>query len=160
MTDQACLEALAAIEAEPLDLDPRVEAHLRVCPSCAEARVTWLALQDAPQALAPAGYFEHLPARIVRKLPARPRTRGRHAFLWALAAALLVAVGTGGFMLGRANRQPLVEATLAPAPVEAPAALPESPFQQGDDDLAQLHKLSPEEAKAIIDRLEPQKAKP
>jgi len=154
----ACLEALAAIEADPLDLPGPVEAHLRGCPACSEARVSWLAMEDAPPAQAPAGYFDHLPGRILRKLPTRPR-RSLHLGLWAMAAGLLMAVGVGGFWLGRANQQPLVEAAVTPATVEAPAALPDTPFMEGEDEVAQLRKLSPEEAKALLDGLEPAKAK-
>jgi anti-sigma factor RsiW len=154
-----CSEALLAIEADPLDLAPAVEAHLRTCVACSEARVNWLAMEEAPQALAPAGYFDHLPDRILRKLPAKPVRQPRHSLLWALAAGLLLAVGATGFYLGRVNRQPLVEATLAPAP-QAPATLPEVPFAEGDDVMAQVHTLSPEESKALLDRLEPKEGKP
>jgi hypothetical protein len=155
----SCLEALAAIEIDPLALPPAVEAHLEICAACAEARVAWLALEEAPPAQAPAGYFEHLPGRVLRKLPSRPRLL-RKPLLWALAAGLLMAVGAGGFWLGQANRKPLVEATLAPAPQELPSALPETPFLEGDDVMTQLHQLSPEEAQAAIDRLDPKGAKP
>ncbi|BDU73361.1 hypothetical protein [Mesoterricola silvestris] len=154
-----CLEALAAIEADPLDLPAEVEAHVRGCSGCSEARVTWLALDDAPAALAPAGYFDQLPSRIVRKLPTRPRAGGGHGALWALAAGLLMAVGAGGFWLGRANRQPLVEATYTPAAAELPAALPETPFMEGEDEVAQLRKLTPEKADTVLEGLEPKPAK-
>jgi hypothetical protein len=149
----ACLETRKFIEADPLDLPAGAEAHILECPACSETRVAWLALEEAPAVQAPAGYFDHLPGRILRKLPAR-RTPHR-ALLWALAATLLAAVGTGGFLLGRANRQPLVEATLAPAPALAPAgAVPETPFQEADDPMTQVPKLSREEATALLDRLE------
>jgi hypothetical protein len=150
----ACLEALAAIETDPLDLPGPVEAHLRACPSCSEARVAWLAMEDAPLPQAPAGYFDHLPGRVLRKLPPRPRVGSHSTLLWALAAGLIAAVGAGGFLLGRANRTPVVEAQLAPATVEPAATLPENPFSMGDEDLNQLHKLSPEQAQAIFDRME------
>ena len=152
----ACLEALAAIERDPLDLPAAVEVHLRTCVACSEARVLWLAMEDAPPALAPAGYFDHLSGRVLRKLPARTSWRGQRTLLWALAASMLLAVGAGGFWLGRANRQPVVEATLAPPSKDS--TLPDTPFQEGDDEVSQLHQLSPEEAKALLDRLEPPKA--
>ena len=155
----ACLEALAAIETDPLDLPPAVAAHVSRCTACSEARVAWLALEDAPPAQPPAGYFDQLPARILRKLPARPRPQG-HAYLWALAAALLLAVGVGGFYLGRANSQPMEEASLASAPLERATTLPETPFLENDDTMTRLHKLKPEEAKALIDRLDAKESKP
>jgi hypothetical protein len=156
---QACHDALAAIEADPLALPPEAEAHVARCPTCSEARVAWLAMEDIPSAQAPAGYFDHLPGRVLRKLPTRAKGIRRYPALWALAAGLLMAVGAGGFWLGRANRQPLVEATLAPAPQELPTTLPETPFLEADDPVDQLHKLTPEEAKALMDNLEPKPAK-
>lgn len=159
-TSPACLEALAAIEKDPLALPPAVEAHLKVCTACSETRVNWLALEDMPPAQAPAGYFEHLPDRILMKLPAKVALRHRQPILWALAAALLAAVGVGGFILGRANKQPLVEASLAPAPQEVTVSMPENPFGEAEDELTQLHRLTPEQARAIMDRLDPQESKP
>ena len=158
---QACREALAAIEQDPLELPPAVAAHVARCPACAEARVQWLAMEDAPPALAPDAYFDQLPGRILGKLPARPASRGQHRWLWAMAAALLVAVGVGGFFLGRVNREPMVEATLAPS-VQDPAeaqALPETPFHLGDDDMTQVRQLSPEAARDLIKRLDTEAAK-
>jgi len=154
-----CLEALAAIEVDPLDLPPEVEVHVKACAGCSEARVTWLAMEDAPAALAPAGYFDQLPGRVLRKLPSRPRAGNRQAALWALAAGLLMAVGFGGFWLGRANRQPLVEATYTPSAAELPAALPETPFMEGEDEVAQLRKLPPEKAATVLEGLEPKPTK-
>ena len=157
---QACLEALAAIEADPLALPPAVEAHVASCRACSEARVTWLAMEDAPAAQAPAGYFDHLPGRVLRKLPARPRRLGSQPVLWARAAGLIAAVGFGGYWLGQANKQPLVEATITTAPAELPATLPEAPFQEGDDTLAQVSTLTPAETKALMDRLDAKTPKP
>lgn len=156
---EACRLALEAIEADPLSLSTEIQRHLRTCPACAEARVQWLALEDAPFALAPAGYFEHLPGRILRKLPTRsnhsPRT-GR--WIWAAAAVLLMTgVGITGFWLGRANQQPLVEATLPRTPSEIQELLPEGPFQDGDDAISQLSSLSKTEAEAVLKRMEGRK---
>jgi hypothetical protein len=148
----ACLEARKAIEADPLNLAPAAEAHVRDCVACFETRVAWLAMDDAPPVQVPADYFVHLPERILRKLPARPRNH--HALLWALAAGLLAAVGTGGFLLGKANRQPMVEATLSTQPTASASPLPDAPFQEADDVMSEVHKLTPDEAKALLDRLE------
>ena len=156
---EACRRSLAEIEADPLGLSEASEAHVRTCRACAETRVAWLA-QEESVALAPQGYFEHLPGRILGKLPTRSRRRP-HLALWAMAAALLLTVGAGGFLAGRANRTPMVEATLVqPAPETRDATLPDTPFQEAEDDYAQLPNLSPEEAHRLIDRVKNQAPQP
>jgi hypothetical protein len=70
-----------------------------------------------------------------------------------MAAALLLAVASGGYWAGRANRTPMVEAALVPAVVETRDALPDIPFQEGEDDYAQLPNLSPEQARMVIERV-------
>lgn len=156
---EACRMALEAIEADPLSLAPETQTHLRACPACAEARVQWLALEETPPALAPAGYFDRLPDRILRKLPARANHRlpmGRWA--WAAAAVVLMTgVGITGFWMGRAHRQPVVEATLPRTPSEVQELFPETPFRDsndGDDALSQLSNLSTSEAEAVLKRME------
>ncbi|MDR3672249.1 MAG: hypothetical protein P4L36_15480 [Holophaga sp.] len=156
---EACARALAEIEADPLTLGAATETHVATCPACSEARIAWLALQDA-EATAPAGYFERLPERILSKLPAGPRRRRRPLVLWAMAAGLLLAVGTGGFWVGRANRTPMVEATLATPALETHDALPDTPFQEGEEDYAQLPNLSPEQARIVIERVSSQDYRP
>ena len=148
----ACLQALAEIEADPLALGPAAEAHVRVCRACAETRVAWLAQAEAV-AVAPPGYFEQLPGRILSKLPTRSRRRP-HLALWALAAALMLAMGVGGYLAGRVNRAPMVEATLVQPAPELPATLPDTPFQEAEDDYAQLPSLSPEEAHRLVERVQ------
>ncbi len=155
----ACRQALAAIEADPLNLTPAAAAHLAGCVACAEIRVAWLAQEDF-EVQAPAGYFERLPERILSKLPAGPRRRRPHVALWAMAAALLLAVGTGGFWIGRANRTPMVEATLVPVGADSHETLPDTPFQEGEDDYAQLPNLSPEQAREVIERVRSQDNRP
>ncbi len=152
----ACDATLAAIERDPLTLPGEALAHLRRCPACAEARVQWLALDEVPNALAPAGYFDRLPTRIQRKLPARAGLLGRpRKLLWAAAAALLMAgTGVGGFWLGKANKAPLVEATLPRNPSEVQEMIVDAPFQEDDDALTQLSTLSQEEAEAVLKQLE------
>ena len=149
----------AEIERDPLGLSPAGEAHVAVCRACAETRVAWLAQADA-SALAPAGYFESLPERILCKLPAGPRRRRPHLALWAMAAALLLAVATGSFWAGRANRTPMVEATLVPTAVDGHETLPDTPFQEGEDDFAQLTELSPEQARKVIEQVRNQDNRP
>ena len=150
---EACRQALAEIEADPLGLSPSAEAHVRACLACAEARVAWLAQEEVAAAQAPPGYFEHLPARILSKLPTTRRLRRPHLAIWALAATLLAAVGVGGYLAGRANRAPLVEATLAQPVQETHETLPDTPFQEGDEDYAQLPNLSPEQTRMVIQRV-------
>ncbi len=149
---EACLPALADIERDPLDLPAAAEAHVEHCRGCSETRIAWLAQQDA-EAQAPAGYFDRLPDRVLSKLPSGPRRLRPHVALWALAAALLLAVGSGGFWAGKANRPPVEEATLAPVNVDVQDPLPDTPFQEGEDDYAQLPNLTPEQAQQIIERV-------
>lgn len=152
---QACAPVLAAIEADPLDPGPEAQAHLRTCRACAEARICYLAQEENPEVLAPAGYFERLPERILRKLPARPPLHRRFGPLaWTAAATVLMAVGVGAFFAGRANRTPLVEATL-PRPqdtAEVPAS--DTPFHDREEDAAQIQALSPDEMKALLKHLD------
>jgi len=159
---EACARALAAIEADPLDPGPEAESHARACPACFEARVAWLA-QEETDVQAPAGYFDRLPDRVLSKLPANPRRRQPHLALWALAATVLLAVGVGAFWAGRANRTPLVEATLvqpAAEPADLRDALPDTPFQEGEEDYARLPDLSPEQAHILIQRVGAQTTRP
>jgi len=153
---KACQRALAAIEEDPLELPAEVLAHLRACPACSEARVQWLALEEAPLALTPAGYFDRLPDRVLRKLPTKPRLLKSHQkWLWASAAAVLMGgVALGGFWLGHANRKPLVEASLPHTPSEIQELIPDTPFQESEDAMSKLSNLSPEEAEAVLKRVE------
>ena len=157
----ACLPTMEAVMADPLDPGPEAEAHLKLCRACAEARVAYLAQEESPEALAPAGYFERLPGRILRKLPARPRLHLRVGpFTWAAAAALLMAVGAGAFWAGRANRTPLVEATLPRTPSELQEVVPEVPFLDSEDAVSQLTALSQQDAEAVLRALRDRQTQP
>jgi len=162
---EACARTLAEIEADPLNLTPAAAAHVEVCLACSEARIAWLAQEDT-EAVAPAGYFERLPERILCKLPSGPQrrrpylARRSHYALWAMAAALLLAVATGSFWVGRANRTPMVEATLVPVSFDSHETLPDTPFQEEEEDFAQLPNLSPEEARKLIERVRTQDNRP
>jgi hypothetical protein len=151
--NERCQQALDAIEADPLSLPEEIQAHLRTCGACREARVHWLAQEEAPQALAPAGYFEQLPRRILRKLPSG-RSGGSRRILWLAAAGLALALGVGGYLAGRVQRTPMVEASLAPTPSELSELVSEAPFGEGDDAVSQLSELSQEDAEAVLQRLE------
>jgi hypothetical protein len=133
---EPCAQALAAIEADPLALPPDVAAHLRQCPSCFEAQVAWLAQEEPEPAQVPEEYFQHLPGRILGKLPPRPQPVKGRPFLWAAAALLAAGLGTGGFFLGRGQRAPVVEATLAMPAHETYEILPDTPFLEAEEDPA------------------------
>jgi hypothetical protein len=155
---ETCSHTMAAVQVDPLEPGFEAEAHLRTCRACAETRVAYLAQEDVPGALAPAGYFDRLPDRILRKLPLRLALHQRvRPFTWAAAAVLLMAVGAGAFWVGRANRAPLVEATLPRTPAEI-QELPDAPFQDHDeafseDALTQLTALSEDDAVAVMRNL-------
>lgn len=150
---EACTRTLDAVLMDPLDPGPNAEVHMRSCRACSEARVAYLAQEEAPEALAPMGYFERLPERVLRKLPARPAIHHRITpFTWMAAAALLVAVGGGAFWAGQANRTPYVEAARQPEVIET--AEPDTPFHDHEEDAAQVQTLDPEEMKALLKRLD------
>lgn len=152
-----CQAALAAIEADPLILPPEVEAHLKTCVACSEVRVQWLAQLEAPTALAPAGYFERLPDRVLRKLPAQ-RSRRRHALpLWMAAAGLALALGVGGYLIGRAQPAPLTEAQVL---LDSNELLPEVPFEETEDAVSEFSSLSPEEAEDVLQQLDASSSTP
>lgn len=152
----ACHSTLEAVLADPLDPGGDAEVHLRTCRACSEARVHFLAQEDCPEPLAPAGYHERLVARVLRKLPARKSFHHQvRPFTWAVAAALLMAVGTGAFWAGRANRPPLVEASLPKPSTDLQEIIPDTPFQDHEeadsvDAVTQLTALPEEDANAVI----------
>ena len=152
---EACRLALEAIASDPLAPGREAEAHLKGCPACAEARVLFLAQEEPPAVLAPAEYFDRLPARVLGKLPGRrlPLLQRLHGLAWMAAAALLVAVGLGAFLAGRANRTPLVEATLPNPSGVTDVVLTETPFRDRDEDAAQVQDLTPEEMQALLQRI-------
>lgn len=153
----SCDLALQAIESNPFEVPGEVLDHLRSCPACAEARVQWLAMEECPAALAPAGYFDRLPARILGKLPFPRPVRRPMRFLAAAAALLLVATAAAAFWAGKANQTPLVEAKAVQETREMAA---DDPFQEKDEILEPLHALSPDEASALLKSLEKPEAKP
>ena len=152
---EACQRTLTALEADPLNPGRDAQAHLRGCPACAEARVLFLAQEEAPDPLAPAGYFDRLPGRILGKLPVRQGlSRRLHGLGWAAAAVLLMAASAGAFWAGRANRTPLVEANL-PKPVDTvEITVPDEPFHDRDEEAAQLQTLSPSDMKALLQQMD------
>ena len=153
---EACERTLAAVEVDPLDPGSEAELHMKTCTACSEARVIYLAQEETPQILVPAGYFDRLPGRVLGKLPNRRPTLAHQArsLYWAAAAALLMAVGAGAFWAGRANRTPLVEATLPKPADTVEITVPDTPFHDRDEDAAQIQTLSPDEMKALLKRMD------
>jgi hypothetical protein len=154
---EACSRTLDAIQADPLEPGAGAEAHLQTCRACSEARVAYLAQEDFPEALTPTGYFDRLPGRLQRKLPARSSLHRRmRPMAWAAAAALLMSVGAVAFWAGRANRTPYVEAALPRQPeiTETTLTVSDTPFHDREEDAAQLQTLTPDEMKALLNRLD------
>ena len=148
--------ALQAIEADPLNLSADVAALVRQSPALSELRVHWVALEDpsATVPMAPTGYFQALPGRVLRKLPIKLAARHRfHPALWAVAAALMLAIGAGGFWAGKANRTPLVEAKAQESEPAKDLPVADAPFQESDDVLVQIQNLSPEEIQQLADKV-------
>jgi hypothetical protein len=155
---ETCARTLDILQDDPLALNPSLTAHLGACPACREARVLLLAQEETPDSLAPAGYFDRLPERILRKLPSRHRRPRLQPLGWAVAATLLVAVSAGAFWVGRANRTPYVEAGFTRTPSELQESLPEFPFEDNEDALTKLRAMSPEEAEAVLQALSVEQA--
>lgn len=159
---EACAFALEAVAANPLDPGAEAESHLRTCAPCAEARVMLLAQEETTSPLVAAGYFESLPSRVLRKLPvARPARRSMPTWIWAAAAAILMAAGVGGYLAGRATPAPptLLPMARQTAPSDLASPDPSLPFQDRDDDLAEIGAMSPSELKDLVSKLEPDKPK-
>ena len=147
----ACDSALRALELDPLEPGAEADAHLRACAACREAQVMLLAQEEAPLPLVQAGYFVRLPTRILGKLQTRKVGIRPGAWWMAAAAVLAVAVGTGAFMAGRANRTPMVEAEVRP--VEPPPQVA-APFQDSQDELGKLQNMKPEEVRDLLKQLQ------
>ena len=154
---ESCSLAMEAVLRDPLEPGAEAEAHMDICRACSEARVAYLAQEECAVVLAPAGYFERLSDRVLRKLPARPGLRLRvRPLAWAAAATVLMAVSAGAFWAGRANRTPFVEATLPRQNeiTETTVTVSDTPFHDREEDAAQLQTLTPEEMKALLKHLD------
>ena len=112
----------------------------------------WLAQEEAPVPLAPAGYFEQLPRRILRKLPSGRAKGSRHTILWLAAAGLAWPWASAAIWRAGSSGPPWWKPAWRPRdPVEL---VPDAPFDEGEDVLSQLSELSPEDAEAVLQRLE------
>ena len=146
-----CRDALRAIEGGPIDLDAETLGHISACRQCSEARVMWLALEDCDNAQAPAGYFEALPGRVLRKLPAQATRHLSKIPLLTTAATLLILAGTtGGYWFGRHDQTGpvLLEAVHTPRDFQDIFADPTS-FSSFEL-FSQIPDLTPEETKAMM----------
>lgn len=150
----SCDAALEAIQRDPLETSPALREHLAHCPACAEARVLWLSLDEAPTVLAPRAYLDELTGRVMAKLPTPPTRRRRltrQLAWWSAASFLLVAGGIGGFLAGRAGRPPVEEASIQRT---EPVNLPEAPFHDPDDAMGALPTMTAEESSTLLRHLE------
>jgi hypothetical protein len=147
-----CQDALRAIECDPINIDPDALGHISVCRACSEARVLWLAQEDFGPAQAPAGYFEALPGRVLRKLPAlyTRHRQGRLLLASAASLAMFAAIGAGGYLLGRHDQMPPVflEAVHTPRDFQDVFADPTS-FSSLEL-FSQIPDLTPEETRALM----------
>jgi len=148
-----CQNALRAIETDPLNLPPDALEHVLACPSCSEVRVMWLAQDDFDSPIAPAGYFDSLPYRVLQKLPVSSnRFRMRTPLLLSAASMILIA-SAGGYWFGRQSM---------PAPMIMEAVLPPRDMQDILQDttsfssielFSQVQYLTQEETNALMEDL-------
>jgi hypothetical protein len=119
---QGCQNTLAAIELDPLNLPHEALKHITTCPKCFEARVMWLAQEDFEAPIAPTGYFDKLPGRILQKMPATSASPWFRVPLLASAASILFFAGLSGYWYGRqANHTTIVlEAVVPPRDAQDP----------------------------------------
>jgi len=111
-----CQNALRAIEVAPLNLPHDALEHISTCPSCSEARVMWLAQDDFDNPIAPMGYFDSLPTRLLKKLPI-PSARFRlRAPLLISAASMTLIASAAGYWFGRQSQitPVIMEAVIPP----------------------------------------------
>jgi hypothetical protein len=88
---------------------------------------------------------------VIGKLQTRKVGLQPGAWWMAAAAVFTLAVGTGAFMAGRANRTPLVQAEVRPVEPIAPI---EAPFTDSQDELGKLQNLKPEEVRDLLKQLQ------
>ena len=148
-----CQSALPAIEGDPLNPPQSVLEHISACPMCSEARVMWLAQEDFDYPTVPAGYFDHLPARVFQKLPA-PSTRLRlRTPLLITAASIMFIAAASGYWFGRHSQlsPAILEAVMPPRDIQDPLQDPTS-FSSLEL-FALVPTLTSEETKALMEDL-------
>ncbi|MCL1893786.1 MAG: hypothetical protein FWG02_06090 [Holophagaceae bacterium] len=150
-----CMVALSAIQSDPLELPSSVLDHISICPKCSEARVMWLAQEDFEYQIAPPGYFEKLPGRILQKLPVSPSRLSFRIPLLASAASLLLLTGISGYWYGRQSHQTtVVLEALVPAPknIQDPFNLDFTSFTSIEL-FSKVESMTPEETKELMNGL-------
>jgi len=145
-----CQNALRTIETDPLNMPPDAQKHVAACPPCSEARVMWLAQDDFVSPIAPMGYFDRLPGRVLQKLPVSlTRFRMRTPLLFSAASMILIAC-LSGYWFGRQSQ---------PAPMIMEAVMPPRDMQDILQDptsfssielFSQVQFLTPEETNALM----------
>jgi hypothetical protein len=152
-----CQDALWAIEGDPINVAPETLGHISACRMCSEARVLWLAQEDSARAQtdhqAPVGYFDHLPSRVLCKLPAQPARRHSRMPLLISAASFVALLGMVAFWDHLFWRQDKT------APAYFEAVNPPREFQDTFSDptsfsslelFSQISDLTPEETNAMM----------
>jgi hypothetical protein len=144
-----CQKARLDIEGDPLGIGPETLGHVSTCRMCSEARVLWLTLDDFDNAMAPASYFDDLPGRVLRKLPAQSTRHHLWRSMMASAASLMLLAGIGGYWLGRQGQPPMYfEAVLPPREFQDISSDPTS--FSSIELFSQIPDLSPEETSALM----------
>jgi hypothetical protein len=154
-----CQDALRAIEGDPINIGPDALEHVSTCRACSEARVLWLAQEDFDHAWtlghqAPAGYFEALPGRMLRKLPASSAGLQTKRLLLASAASLAmliaIGIGAGGYLLGRHDQTPVIFLEAVNPPKDFQDLFPDPMSFSSIELFSQIPDLTPEETSALM----------
>jgi len=154
-----CQDALRAIEADAINLPIEALKHVSRCSMCFEARVLWLAQEDFPHQMAPAGYFENLPSRVLQKLPVAKKHPLYRLPLLLSAASLLLFAGLSGYWYGRQGHiSPIIlEAIVPPNNIRDPLLNDVASFYNIEL-FSQINDLTLEEAQALMNDLKKQEA--
>ncbi|MCL1908800.1 MAG: hypothetical protein FWG12_05470 [Holophagaceae bacterium] len=156
----SCHAALQAIERSPLDLDSGSLKHISQCPMCSEARVMFLAQDDFDPCLAPAGYFDKLPSRVLQKLPVAPVRFRLRTMLLISAASMFFLTGLGGYWYGRQSH---LSTIVLEAVIPIPKDLQDPFFQDytsftSIELFSQVESMTPEETQKLMEGLKKQEA--
>ena len=155
----ACQDALRAIELDALNLPLEALQHVSVCSMCSEARVLWLAQDDFGVQLAPAGYFDRLPSRVLQKLPVAQKTPLYRLPLLISAASLLLFAGLSGYWYGRQSQfSPIILEAIAPPKDMRDPFLNDLTSFSSIELFSQVNDLTPEEAQTLMKDLKKQEA--
>jgi hypothetical protein len=154
-----CQDALRAIELDALNLPLEALKHVSACSMCSEARVLWLAQEDFGHQLAPAGYFDKLPSRVLQKLPTAQKKPLYRLPLLFSAASILLFVALSGYWYGRQSQlSPIIlEAIVPPKDIRDPFLNDPTSFSNIEL-FSQVSDLTAEEANSLMRDLKEQEA--